>query len=235
MSPLAIDGVLFDVDETLYDRDAAQRLILQRLAAERADLFGSRPVADVAAAWQRSDRETAEHVYTRADVRASRNVRSAVFLRLLGLPEGHAGEVTDLYVRIYGTVSAPVAGAVPVVAACAARYPVGVVSNAFPDVQYRKLEALGLASAFRCIVLSEEFGARKPDPSIFLRGCQLLGVAPGRCLYVGDSFANDVAGARAAGLVPCWYSPRGAAPPPGQAAPDLQLSALTDLLAVLGA
>lgn len=234
VTPRAIDAVLFDVDETLYDRTLAQQRVLARLGEARSDLFGGFAASDLERAWLQSDRETENHAYTWPDIRASRNLRSAIFLRLLGLSAQLADEVTEFYVDTYPTVPAAVDGAAQVVAACAARVPVGVVSNAFPDVQYRKLDTLGLRGYFRCIVLSEEFGARKPDPTLFLEGCRLLGVVPGRCLYVGDSYANDVVGARAAGLVSCWYNPRGEPPPPGQSAPDLALRSLAELPAALG-
>jgi putative hydrolase of the HAD superfamily len=233
----AADGVaavLFDVDETLYDRRLAQSLVLERMRTGLAHLLGRVDGEALERAWLESDRQTENHAFTWPDIRASRNRRSGIFLSLLGLPPEAADEVTQLYVATYAQVPAAVAGARQVVAACAARLPVGVVSNAFPDVQYRKLEAIGVRGLLRCVVLSEEFGARKPDPSIFLEGCRRLGMAPGRCLYVGDSFANDVVGARAAGLVPCWYNPQGLEPPAGQEPPALVLRALDDLPAALG-
>ncbi|QLP96401.1 MAG: HAD-IA family hydrolase [Rhodoblastus sp.] len=46
---------------------------------------------------------------------------------------------------------------------------------------------------------SAQFGLRKPDPAIFAAACARIGVAPGRTLFV-DDLAENVAGARAAGL-----------------------------------
>ncbi|AGA33109.1 Phosphoglycolate phosphatase, prokaryotic: HAD-superfamily hydrolase [Thioalkalivibrio nitratireducens DSM 14787] len=50
------------------------------------------------------------------------------------------------------------------------------------------------------IVFAAQTGAAKPDPGIFREAVSRLGVIPGETLHVGDSFAEDVAGARAAGL-----------------------------------
>lgn len=227
------DAVLFDVDETLFDRRLAQRLVLRRMRDALPELFAQLGPDALEAAWLRSDRETENHVYTTSDIRASRNLRSALFLRLLGLPEEAADRVTDFYVQTYPGVSAPMDGATEVVAACAARLPVGIISNAFPDVQYRKLDSLGIRPHLACVVLSEEFGVRKPDPAVFLHTCGLLDVAPARCVYVGDSFTNDVAGARAAGLVSCWLNPRRVATPEGQAAADLEVASLRELPGIL--
>jgi putative hydrolase of the HAD superfamily len=49
-------------------------------------------------------------------------------------------------------------------------------------------------------VLPGEAGAAKPDPAIFAFGLARLGVPAERALYVGDHAAEDLEGARAAGL-----------------------------------
>lgn len=227
----SIRAILFDVDETLYDRERAQRLVLERLPAALPELFGDIGLEAVWDAWEQSDRQTENHVYTVSDIRTSRNMRSAVFLRLLGLSEAHTDAVTDFYIETYTTVQAPIDGAAEVVAKCAARLPVGVVSNAYPDVQYGKIETLGVRHHLRCVVLSEEYGGpRKPAAEIFLHGCELLGSQPATTLYVGDSFGNDVVGALGAGLIPCWYNPRQLPAPEGETLPRFQLRTLRELL-----
>jgi HAD superfamily hydrolase (TIGR01509 family) len=47
---------------------------------------------------------------------------------------------------------------------------------------------------------SFELGAIKPDAAFYAQLCRRLGCAPADVLMVGDTFANDVEGARAAGL-----------------------------------
>lgn len=49
------------------------------------------------------------------------------------------------------------------------------------------------------VFCSADFGLRKPEPAVFLRTLDVLGVAPSHTLFVDDLFAN-VRGARAAGL-----------------------------------
>ena len=43
-------------------------------------------------------------------------------------------------------------------------------------------------------------GTRKPDPRIFLRLLQDLGVQPDRAVFVGDRVGDDIAGARGVGM-----------------------------------
>lgn len=52
------------------------------------------------------------------------------------------------------------------------------------------------------ILTSAEVGRRKPAPEIFEQALAIAGVAADRAMHVGDSLAEDVAGARAAGIEP---------------------------------
>ena len=55
---------------------------------------------------------------------------------------------------------------------------------------------------FEIVVSPTTFGVAKPDPEIFRRTAAAMGIEPCRILYVGDSYDNDVVGARAAGMTP---------------------------------
>jgi putative hydrolase of the HAD superfamily len=80
---------------------------------------------------------------------------------------------------------------------------VGLVSNAVdpPALLHRDLEQSGVAERLDAAVFSSEVGWRKPHPAPFERALELLGgIEPANALFVGDSLANDVAGARALGM-----------------------------------
>ena len=62
------------------------------------------------------------------------------------------------------------------------------------------LERCGLAPALDGVVTSAGVGARKPDPAIFAAALELAGCAADEALHVGDTPAEDVAGAAAAGI-----------------------------------
>ena len=90
----------------------------------------------------------------------------------------------------------------------AARYRLGVVSNANGTVR-NKLERVGLGHFFETVVDSAEEGIEKPDPRLFRVALDRLGVRAEDTAYVGDIFKVDVVGARAAGLLPILIDPRG--------------------------
>jgi putative hydrolase of the HAD superfamily len=64
------------------------------------------------------------------------------------------------------------------------------------------LERCGLGELLDGAVSSAVAGARKPDPAIFEPALELAGCAPEQAVHVGDTAAEDVVGARAAGIRP---------------------------------
>ena len=62
------------------------------------------------------------------------------------------------------------------------------------------LQRVGIGEALDGVVTSASVGARKPDPRIFEAGLELAGCAAAEALHVGDTPAEDVAGAHAANI-----------------------------------
>jgi putative hydrolase of the HAD superfamily len=77
------------------------------------------------------------------------------------------------------------------------------------------LDRVGLAAAVDGVVTSAGVGAAKPDPAIFAAALALAGTRPEECVHVGDSPAEDVAGARAAGIEPVLLRRTGPGRPDG--------------------
>jgi putative hydrolase of the HAD superfamily len=84
-----------------------------------------------------------------------------------------------------------------------------VVSNADGRVE-ALLSTAGLRPHLEFVLDSHYEGVEKPDPEIFRRALARLGVPGERALYVGDIYAIDVVGARAAGLAPVLIDSVGA-------------------------
>lgn len=78
----------------------------------------------------------------------------------------------------------------------------GLVSNGSGPAQRAKLRALQLEHCFDPIVLSGELGHRKPELAIFQHAARQWPFAPAEILFVGDDPLADIAGARAAGMLP---------------------------------
>ena len=85
-----------------------------------------------------------------------------------------------------------------------AKYPLTIISNGFKEVQYYKFEHSGLAPYFTHTLISEEVGINKPQPGIFEIALQRNGITAEEAVMVGDSYASDIAGAKAAGIDQVW-------------------------------
>lgn len=77
---------------------------------------------------------------------------------------------------------------------------VGVLTNGDGDQQRSKVRATGLADLCGTVFASAELPAAKPDPRAYAAACEGLGVDPAQTLMVGDNYDLDVVAARAAGL-----------------------------------
>jgi putative hydrolase of the HAD superfamily len=228
-----IKAILFDVDETLFDRVLAQQAVLELIVRQLPRVFSNYEPERVLAAFLESDRVTTEVFNSGGPSEGSRDRRSKLFLQLLGIDEKYTTKITELYVKDYPGVKAQVDGAVPVIKQLSRKYRLGVVSNGFTDVQYRKLEGMGLRDLFSCVVLSEEIGIRKPDSRIFHRAASLLHMQPQECLYVGDSYTNDVIGAKNAGMQVCWFNRESQQIPDEKIKPDFIITKFAELPVLL--
>lgn len=78
-------------------------------------------------------------------------------------------------------------------------YRMVVVSNSDGTMK-RTIESIRFAHLFDALVDSTVAGFEKPDPRIFEVALELAGSRPERSVHVGDLYAADVVGARAAGV-----------------------------------
>ncbi|MEI2279159.1 HAD family hydrolase [Paenarthrobacter ilicis] len=206
----AINGVLFDIDDTLVDLEYAMTTALREVSEHLL------PGLDQAG-WVKFGRiftHETTHFYDRylageLTFNEQRLLRGRAALGHFGvdLDEGDESQawVADYhqrqtaYVRAFEDV-APVLDALD-----AAGVHYGAVSNNVHDYQRAKLDSAGL-SRIKVLVGTDTIGAAKPDPAIYLEGVRLLGTQPGETLYVGDNRLLDADGATAAGLVGVWLN-----------------------------
>ncbi len=205
----ATAGVLFDLGNTLVRLDcgwlalAASALAVAPIRADELE----RTEAAV-----RHD-----HEHPSADAASARAAFPA-YLREVGRRVGLDPAASSAFAREamaehsrrpYGLWDKAERGAAEVLARLArGGVRLGVVSN--NDGRARALvDHLGFAPYLAVVVDSAIVGVRKPDARIFTPALRALDLAPGRCLYVGDSYGHDVVGARAAGLRALLYDPLG--------------------------
>lgn len=90
-----------------------------------------------------------------------------------------------------------------------ADYKIGLISNASDAADVQALiDKAKIRPYLQSIVISAEFGQRKPAPGIFEHALQKLGVAPAEAVMVGDTLNADVAGAHNLEMRAVWISRR---------------------------
>lgn len=80
----------------------------------------------------------------------------------------------------------------------------GVITNNMTTEQINKLKMLELADYFEVVSISEQIGAAKPDPKIYLTTLDHLQLTTNDVVMVGDSLTTDIAGATALNIRSVW-------------------------------
>lgn len=179
--PVAIAAVVFDLDGVLIDSEPAWSEVRRRFVLAE----GGR--------WPEGAAERMQGMAT---------MEWAAFLQGLGtaLPAPEVAErvIAEMAER-YGEAPPLLPGAVDAVRRLARRWPLGLASSSPTRLIERVLEGAGLEGSFAVTLSTEEVGAGKPAPDVYLTVAQRLGTPPGRCAAVEDS-TNGLRAARAAGM-----------------------------------
>lgn len=94
-------------------------------------------------------------------------------------------------------------------ALAAAGLQLAVASNAGAsdaELMGQALARVGLRRFFAHLWTSKELGASKPAPEFFREAARRAGVEPHECVMVGNDYAKDIVGAKAAGLRTVWLA-----------------------------
>jgi HAD superfamily hydrolase (TIGR01549 family) len=123
---------------------------------------------------------------------------------------------------------------IQVLEALKSRYALGLLSNFDSAATGLKILAThGLQAYFSPIHISEAIGYRKPRREAFLHTVEAMGVSPREALFIGDTFALDVVGAKSVGMDAAWFDRQKTPPALDQAQPDYTLTRFIDLLEIL--
>jgi len=194
-----VKGVLFDLDETLIDR----RRSLDRYARALRGAYRGRFAEDeFVAHFHRLDgagrvprrqffAEIARELFDDATADA---IEAHFYTHAWRAPLLHDGMAAILRdVRARGWRS-------------------GIITNGGVVAQSAKIDNSGLRESVDGAVISDAFGAKKPDPAIFLNLIDTLGIDPAQSWFVGDDPTADVWGAKQVGLRACWIERHAAWP-----------------------
>ncbi|MBF0530454.1 MAG: HAD family hydrolase [Deltaproteobacteria bacterium] len=85
-------------------------------------------------------------------------------------------------------------------------YQLAIVSDAQSAWALPELRQVGIASYFKPIIISGDYGFRKPDRRLFEAALSELKLQPEQALFVGNDMYHDVFGAKQLGLKTVFFS-----------------------------
>jgi HAD superfamily hydrolase (TIGR01549 family) len=230
-------AILFDLDDTLFDHRVCARTALTMLH-EGYEVLRGRPFAEV----ERLHASFLEELHPKvtSGELPLEQARQERFRRLFAAvgeaPDDRTiAEAAETYRRGYVRIRRAVTGAAVLLAAVKRLARIGIVSNNLLEEQRGKLRHCELDAYVDVLVVSEEAGVSKPDPRIFQIALERLECRPEEVVMVGDSWAADVIGARAAGIKAIWFNPdRAPSPEPDAGVIELYgLEPLDDAMATI--
>ena len=219
-----IAAVIFDLDETLFDRSNS----LVDFLEDQHSRFGDRLGVAGFDAWRDKFLTLDERGYVR---------KSLVYPEILASFGGDATAANELlsdYRNRSCQFARPFPGMTHTLSMIRSRgLAIGIVTNGEAEFQSRKVDALGLRELVDVVVISEAEGIRKPEQAIFKLAARRLNAQTRECLFVGDNPVADVLGAHAVGMKTAWFKcgmiwPSDLEPPPGSV-----ISALPEVLGLI--
>lgn len=223
--PDLIEAVMFDLDETLIDRRAALRAFLPDQFKRFADRLKGVTLQNFEATFLALEKEglvDKQKLYPRLAATLGVGSRCGALL------------LSDFQTR-YPHFARLSIGALETLILLRQRgLKTAIISNGHTVVQSAKIEITGLRDAVHLVVISGDVGLQKPDPRIFQLAAERLGVAPARCIFVGDNPEADVMGAEASGMTGVFYNV-GTSWPDTLPFPKYSIEALGEILPLIEA
>ncbi len=202
-----IRSVIFDIDDTLYNYTAADKLAKAALAdyCTEHDLMSPSEMIVL------HDEMFHKQEQRLKDTAASHNrlIRYQMMLEEKQLPLfPHALNMAKLYWKTLLDVAVCEEGIVELFKALKeAHIQIGIGTNMTSLIQFEKIQRFGLAPYVDFMTTSEDAGVEKPHTAFFIKCAQKSGCALSECVFIGDSLKHDILGAKSANMNAVLYRP----------------------------
>lgn len=201
-----IKGIIFDLDDTLYDYTGLNRGAVEALCQATCVKLGIDRVRFFEA-FDFGRNKTKERL---GDTAASHN-RLFYIERMLEYlnkkPITGALELYEVYWQYILNRMQLFDGAMALFKKLEKEgIKIGICTDLTAMIQYRKLEKLDIDKYICSIVTSEEAGVEKPDKKIFELIQLKMQLNERELMFVGDSYQKDIVGALKAGFSAVWFN-----------------------------
>lgn len=230
---MALRGIFFDIDDTLYSTHDFARLARMNAVAAMAR-FGVRlppdqlydELLEVVREFSSNYDHHFDKLLTRLPAGATAGVNRAVIVAA-AVAAYHDTKITALR---------PFDGAVELLTALS-KAPIvrGVITDGLQIKQAEKLVRLGVVPLLspNAVFISDQIGISKPNPKLYRRALDETGLRPSESLYVGDDPVNDIDPANAVGMIACLFRGVEREHRPGTTAPAHAVSTYGELAELL--
>lgn len=196
-------AVLFDIDNTLFDFDAAEDYALKTSMARRGIAYSEERKGHYLAInrplWEGFHQGKVDQNWLMVE-------RFRMFGGLYGV-EPDPEEWNREYLALLGESSVLTEGAEELLRALRGHCLLAIATNGETAVQKKRLAASPVAGWFDGVFISKEMGLKKPDKAYFDRILETLGVENTQALMVGDNLMADILGANNAEMDSAFFAP----------------------------
>ncbi len=199
-------------------RDHVRDLYFQIMKEQQQASPETHPEFDAVAIW-RSILDTHQTAFTRS-LPAEKLAQIPLFLAEMS--RGIARRRLSLYPHVRATLDV-----------LRERYPLAVVTDAQTAYTRAELHKVGLLDYFDPIIVSGDYGYRKPDRRLFQSALDKMGVPAQNTLYVGNDMHRDIFGAQETGMITVMFDSDQGTKVHHDCAPDFTITDFRDLLTIL--
>ena len=202
-----IKVILWDVDGTLLDFEAAEKVAIRQCFAshdmgECTDEMLSRYIVINRKYWEALERGE----LTKPEVLVG---RFREFFETEGLPVKHAESFNKEYQVRLGDTIVFCDNAFELLQKHKGQIKQYAVTNGTKVAQDRKLKNSKLDTLFDGIFISDVLGVEKPNKEFFDKVFEAIGnYEKDEVIIVGDSLTSDIKGGNNAGILTAWYNPK---------------------------
>ncbi|TFW30974.1 YjjG family noncanonical pyrimidine nucleotidase [Massilia horti] len=222
---------LFDLDDTLLDFKASEKLSFVRTMKELGiddgmdGLFLQYQAINVEL-WRSFEAGTVSKDFLKVE----RFRRTFLSNGLDANPEA----ASSFYLESLSETVVLIDGAKQLCETLAAVGEVGIITNGVESIQNRRIASSGLREHISFVATSESCGFAKPDSRFFEYTTRMARVfARNETIIIGDRLDADILGANRFGIESCWFNP-GRLGNDSQAIPDYEVASLHEIVPTLG-
>lgn len=222
---------LFDLDDTLLDFRASERLSFARtlaslgIEADTGPLYATYQQCN-RALWYALEQGRIDQAFLKVERFRQLFLRHAI--------EADPARAAHTYLEWLPQTVVLTDGARAACEALATQGTIGIITNGIEQVQRRRIAVSGLADLIAFVATSEACGCAKPDVRFFeFAAAMAPDVGRARTVIIGDRLEADILGGNRFGIDSCWFNPQRAALS-GKAVPTFQVAHLSELPGLLG-